>query len=135
MFIYPITVNHSHIDSLNHVNNEVYLKWLIEAASAHSDSLGFTMEKFLSMNQCFVVRRHEIDYLAPAFLEQELEVQTWIEDIKGSRSIRSYQIVRKKDGALLMRAQTVWVYISLETGKPLQIPEHVHSIFEAAKRI
>lgn len=66
-FTHAIKVSSEHIDILNHVNNEVYIKWLLEAATAHSESLGYSLTKFLADDGCFVVRRHEIDYLAPAF--------------------------------------------------------------------
>ncbi len=125
LFSYPITVNEKHIDSLKHVNNEVYLRWLLEAAGAHSTSLGFGMDKFLSDGACFVVRRHEIDYLAPAFLGEELVVETWIHEIKTAKSTRAYRIRRLSDDKILLTAQTLWVYISLATGKPIEIPQYM----------
>jgi len=132
LFTYPIKVNASHIDRLNHVNNEVYLKWLLEAASAHSSSLGYGMERYLKEGACFVVRRHEIEYLASAYLDEELVVETWIKDIAGARSTRGYRIKRVKDQKELITAQTLWVYISMKTGRPLEIPAHMIQDFQQA---
>jgi acyl-CoA thioester hydrolase len=125
VFSFPITVTSEHIDSLKHVNNEIYIKWLLQAADAHSSSLGFTVQKFLEDNACFVVRRHEVDYLAPAYLGEELIVDTWITYIKQKKSTRVYNIKRKSDERILIRAQTLWVYIDLATGKPIEIPEKI----------
>lgn len=129
VFSFPITVTSEHIDSLKHVNNEVYIKWLMQAADAHSSSLGFTVHKFLEDNACFVVRRHEVDYLAPAYLGEDLIVDTWIIDMKEKKSTRVYNIKRKSDGRILIRAQTLWVYIDLATGKPIEIPAKITEPF------
>lgn len=131
VFSFPIKVGPEHIDSLNHVNNEVYIKWLMQAADAHSSSVGFTLQNFLKDNACFVVRRHEVDYLAPAFLNEELVVETWITDMKEKKSTRVYHIKRKIDGRTLIRAQTLWVYIELAGGKPVEIPKKIIDAFQA----
>ena len=131
IFTYPIKVAEEHIDSLNHVNNEVYIKWLLEVAMAHSSSLGYTMEKFLSDGSCFVVRRHEIDYLAPAFINEDLIVETWLKEVRGTRTSRVYAIRRASDQKILIKAETLWVYINLQTGKPTEIPEELAEAFAA----
>lgn len=123
IFEHPLTVAASEIDSLKHVNNEVYLKWLVEAAVAHSESLGYTIDTFIAGGAAFVVRRHEIDYLLPAYLGEALVVQTWLETMETVRSVRHYQIVRKNDGKTLVQGKTLWVYIDLKTGRPKPIPE------------
>ncbi len=74
-FIYRPLIKNQDIDALGHVNNEVYLKWLIEAATAHSTELGFSIEKFLEMGSSFVVRRHELDYRLPVFLSDQPRVR------------------------------------------------------------
>jgi len=125
IYEHPLTVAASEIDSLKHVNNEVYLKWLVEAAVAHSESLGYTIETFLAGGAAFVVRRHEIDYLLPAYLGGELVVQTWLETMETVRSVRCYQIVRKNDGKTLVQGKTLWVYIDLKSGRPKPIPEEM----------
>lgn len=121
-FSHPLTVQPKDIDSLGHVNNEVYLRWLLQAAEAHSASLGYTMESFLSSGQCFVVRRHELDYLLPAFLGEELVIETWIKDLGAAKSTRVYRLKRLSDGKVLMNAQTLWVYVDLKSGRPTEIP-------------
>lgn len=128
-FQYPILVTQEHIDSFKHVNNEVYIKWLLEAAQAHSSALGFTIEKYLSDGACFVVRRHEIDYLAPAFLGEELILETWVKDMRSTKSTRVYRIKRLRDDKTLIAAETLWVYINMTNGRPIEIPNRVTEVF------
>lgn len=129
-FKYSIVVGKEHIDVLKHVNNEVYLKWLIEAADAHSTCCGYSVEKYLGNGSCFVVRRHEIDYLAPAFLGEKLIVETWIKEMYSRKSCRAYQIKREHDGKTLLMAETLWVYVNLRTGRPVDIPPEIVEAFD-----
>ncbi len=128
-FSFPIKVSHQDIDSLKHVNNEIYIKWLMEAANAHSTALGYGIEVFLKNDECFVVRRHEVDYLAPAFLDEDLIVETWVENMKLKASTRVYEIKRARDHKVLVTAKTIWIYIKLSTGKPTEIPPQIVQSF------
>ncbi len=125
IFEYPLTVTESDVDGLNHVNNTVYLRWLIDAASAHSEHLGYGLKEFLAAGGAFVVRRHELDYLRPAFVAEELVVHTWVTDFETDRTTREYKIVRKKDQKTIMVAKTLWVFVNMKTGKATKIPDKI----------
>ena len=76
-----------------------------------------------------VVREHRIEYLLPAFEGEEIEIKTWVENIRRVRSLRKYEFVRKSDAKLLVKGETDWVYVDTKTGRPLPIPENVSSVF------
>jgi acyl-CoA thioester hydrolase len=79
------------------------------------------------------VREHKIEYLLPAFGGEEIEIRTWVENIRRVRSLRKYEFVRKADGKVLVRGETDWVFVDIETGRPLPIPEEVAKIFSLAQ--
>lgn len=124
-FSLPLTVSKDHIDSLDHVNNEVYLRWILMTASAHSESLGYSMAYFIQSGGCFVVRKHELNYLLPAYLGEELIIETWITSLKAAQSTRTYRIKRIRDDRVIFSAETLWVYIDLKTGRPMEIPNEM----------
>ena len=69
------------------------------------------------------VVRHEIDYLASAYQDDELQLATWIVDWDQKlRMTRRFQLKRPSDGVTLLRAQTTFVCIELSTGKPKRMP-------------
>lgn len=77
----------------------------------------------------WVVREHRIEYLLPAYAGQEIEVKTWVENIRRVRSLRKYEFVRKSDSKVLVKGETDWVFVDTKTGKPLPIPEKVSKVF------
>jgi acyl-CoA thioester hydrolase len=69
----------------------------------------------------FVVRSMKLDYLKPALLDDALEVTVQIKDIGRSR-LTLLQTVRRGD-ELLNEAEAHMVCVSLESFKPVSVPE------------
>lgn len=123
-FIIDFAVQDEHIDELGHANNAVYVTWLETAAWQHSQSLGLDMGDYRRLDRAMAVLRHEIDYLAAAYLGDELQLATWIvESDQRLKMKRNFQLVRPADGVTLLRAQTTFVCIQLSTGRPKRMPE------------
>jgi acyl-CoA thioester hydrolase len=69
-----------------------------------------------------ILRRHQVEHLEPAALDDELEVATWASGVKRATATRHYTIRRARDGALLTRVDTLGVWVDLATGRPIHIP-------------
>ena len=113
------------IDGLGHVNNLVYLGWFMDAAAGHTRACGMSGEAMLEAGEGWVVRRHEIDYLAQVRPEDSVTVRTWIETVEKASSVRRYEIANAADGKLVCQGLTLWVWINYRTGRPSRIPEKV----------
>ena len=122
-FQIDVTVEDKHIDVVGHVNNVIYLRWLEKIAWMHSHHLGLTWNVYQKENRAMVARRHELDYLAAAFKNDELVVGTWIiENNKKVSITRQYQIMRKSDQICLLRGITKWACMDIKTGKAKRMP-------------
>ena len=76
-----------------------------------------------------VVREHKIEYLLPCLAGEEIEISTWVENIRRVRSLRKYEFARKAVGKILVRGETDWVFMDVKTGRPQAVPEAVAKIF------
>ncbi|MBC7796117.1 MAG: acyl-CoA thioesterase, partial [Pyrinomonadaceae bacterium] len=72
-FSHSFKVSAKDIDAQNHVNNVAYLQWIQDVAVAHWQT---TANVEMLENLTWVVIRHEIDYLKPAFLDEEITATT-----------------------------------------------------------
>ena len=124
------TVTDAEIDELGHVGNVVYLQWTQTAALAHSAAQGWPAEAYRKLGAGFVVRSHQIEYLRPALPGDEIVVHTWVADFRRVSSLRRFEIVRPRDGELLVTAQTRWAFVQLANGRPTRIPPEVQTAFE-----
>ena len=122
-----LIVPESAIDENNHVNNVMYVQWMQEIAVEHYASIGGNAAQ--GADSTWVVREHRIEYFLPAFLGEEIEIKTWVEDIRRVRSLRKYEFIRKTDGKVLVKGETDWVFMDVKTGRPLAIPAEVSNVF------
>ena len=68
------------------------------------------------------MRRIEIDYLRPAIAGDRLQVTTWLEEMRGSRGVRRYEIRKPDNDHLLVTAEALWVWVDAITMRPKAIP-------------
>lgn len=123
-----ITIPQTAIDENGHVNNVAYVQWMQDVAVEHYESIGGTNPMQLA-GATWVVREHKVEYLLPAFAGEEIEIRTWVENIRRVRSLRKYEFVRKSDGKILVRGETDWVFVDVKNGKPMGIPDEVINVF------
>lgn len=119
------------IDENGHVNNVAYVQWMQDIAREHYESIGGTNTMQL-IGATWVVREHRIEYLLPAYTGEEIEIKTWVENVRRVRSLRKYEFVRKADGKTLVRGETAPVFVDAKTGAPRAIPEEVSKVFAIA---
>jgi acyl-CoA thioester hydrolase len=115
------------IDELGHVNNLHYIAWMQAAAADHSTAVGWPWARYEALGGAWVVRSHAIEYLRPAFAGDEIVVRTWVSEMGKIQSRRRYAIVR--DGAVLARAETRWVFISRKTHALDRVPPELRAAF------
>jgi acyl-CoA thioester hydrolase len=127
-FTLRITVSLEDIDTLQHVNNLVYLKWMDKIATTHWDFL--TKDNPLPQ-YVWVVMRHEIDYIKQATIGDEITVKTWVGETKGITSVRFMEFYKKD--VLLVKAKTVWAMLDSKTYKPVRIRENVLKVLQPNK--
>ena len=120
--VLAVDVTGAHIDLMQHVNNVHYLQWLENVAWHHSVALGMRREDYTRLGHGMVVRRHELDYVAPALLGDRVLLATWIVALDRLSLHRRYQFVREADGTTLFRGATQFVCVEIAGGKVRRMP-------------
>jgi acyl-CoA thioester hydrolase len=130
VYTHAFTVPESAIDVNGHVSNIEYVRWMQDAATAHTASEGWTLDRYRESRAVWVARTHTIDYLKPAFAGDRLEYHTWIASVKDCQSRRKYLVTRAGDRLLVARAETLWICVDPDTGRPKRVPEAFVSAFD-----
>jgi acyl-CoA thioester hydrolase len=133
IYIRTFTIPTDAIDENGHVNNVAYVQWMQDIAVEHYEAIG-GLNPMQLLGATWVVREHKVEYFIPAFAGEEIEIRTWVENVRRVRSLRKYEFVRKSDGKVLVRGETDWVFVNAETGAPRAIPEEVSRIFEINRK-
>jgi len=123
-FHHSFKVRSEHIDSLNHVNNAVYLQWVQEVAYLHWDSLA---SKDIQKQYVWMVLRHEMDYVNQAYENDTITVYTWIDETQGVKSTRIVHIYREE--ILLAKSKTTFCLLDAATLKPRRVGGDILKLF------
>lgn len=122
-----VTAAAEDIDQLDHVSNLVYVRWVLEAARAHSAALGWDWPQYEARGTIFIVRRHEIDYLLPVKLGETVAIDTLVESWKQASCLRRTTLTRGTE--VVARASTTWAYVGWRDGRPQRIPDDLRALF------
>lgn len=124
-FSYPLRVRYAEVDPQEIVFNSRYLEYCDAAATEYLRAAGFPPHDLIRVHECdLVLVRAEIDYVAPARLDDQLKVHVRTSHL-GRSSITKQFEVRRSDGALLVRASIKYVNFDRETGKAAPVPASV----------
>lgn len=123
------TITERDTDRFGHVNNVVWVRFIVELADAHSNEVGLDFDAYLRLGGVWIVRRHRIEYHAPATPEERVVEETWVEAFRGARSVRCSRFSREGDGTELVTASTDWAFVHPETQRPRRIIPEVLARF------
>jgi len=104
-----------HSGAVYHAN---YLKYLEEARSEFLEERGFGVKGLLDKGIGFAVRRQEMEYKAPAFYNDTLEIKLWVKEFTPYRIVFAYTL-HNQEGRLIGKAETDLVCV----GRDLKLAE------------
>jgi acyl-CoA thioester hydrolase len=126
-FEHTITVLPEHLDNQNHVNNVIYLQFMQDIAIEH---WGSVVPAAMETEIVWVVKRHEVDYHAPALLGDELLVKTYTGALSTVSWDRHCEIIRLRDGKKIISSKSAWVCLDRKTGRPRRIDDAIKAVFD-----
>ncbi|MEM7230398.1 MAG: acyl-CoA thioesterase [Planctomycetota bacterium] len=134
--VFEIDIDQSSIsEEVPHVNNIEYLRWFDRAAELHGDAVGYPREALLEHDCMWFVARHEVDYQAEAWPDDDLRLITWVRDMRRVKSWRDAVVVRESDATIIARASTLWVLVNLTSRRPMRVPMTMAAAFEPLDRL
>jgi acyl-CoA thioester hydrolase len=128
---HPIRVYWEDTDAGGIVYHSNYLNFAERARTEFVRTLGIEQSALAAGGKgfAFAVSRAEIDFRAPARLDDRLEVESTLREVGGA-SLETMQCIKRlDDGALLVRLNIRLAFIALEGGRPARMPEDIRRAF------
>ncbi|CAH5131364.1 Acyl-CoA thioester hydrolase YbgC, partial [Serratia marcescens] len=129
LFRWPVRVYYEDTDASGVVYHARYVAFFERARTEMLRQHNFHQQQLLSEQVAFVVRRMTVDYLAPARLDEQLEVQSEITSLRGA-SLTFAQRIVNSDGALLSQADVLIACIDPHQMKPRALPKSIVAEFK-----
>lgn len=94
-------------------------------------SLGISYKKLEDDGIILPVLDYQIKYFKPAYYDEELRIETTIDQVKGVRILFSYKTFNEKNEQINQASSTL-VFVDFETKKPLGPPAYLLEILSNA---
>lgn len=126
----PVRVYYEDTDAGGVVYYANYLKFCERARTEWLRQFGVSQQALLDGHGlAFVVRSVQADYLAPARLDDALEVSTRIGALRRASLLFEQEIHRGTE--LLFTARVLIASIDLERHRPVALPPHLYALIES----
>lgn len=119
---YTVHVHYEDTDMGGIVYHANFLKFIERARSAWVRDLGIDQNAMRDAGTVFVVRRVEADFLAPARLDDALEIETRTLSATGARLVMAQTV--RRGGEDLFRAVVTVACLSA-SGRPVRLPDAI----------
>ena len=125
MHVYKARVYFSDTDAGGIAYHARYLDWAEHARTEMLRSLlpTFKQESIRNMGFVFIVRSINIDYFMPAYLDDEIRIETEMEKLGAVSGVVHQCIYR--DESLLAEVKTKVAFIDTNTKKPSRLPDQL----------
>lgn len=129
-FVFPARVYYEDTDAGGVVYYANYLKYAERARTEFIRALGCNQQDALCEDRCgFMVRSLNIEYKAPAVLDDLLSVSCELAEMKGAGAEMKQEIYCGEK--LLAKIEIKLAYVSLLKKRPVRIPESLLDKIEA----
>ncbi len=125
-----IRVRYSETDQMGVVHHASHLVYLEEGRTALMGFLGFPYEGVERRGLAMGVRRVDVRYRQVARYGDEIVVRTTIEQFRGASITYGYELLRARDGELLLTGTVEVVCLALGTLQPARIPEEIRAALQ-----
>jgi YbgC/YbaW family acyl-CoA thioester hydrolase len=122
-FVHTIPVRYQDCDAYGIVNGVNYLHFMLEATMAHNAAYGYTFERWLNEGIVWLIRDTEIEFMRPLRYGDVVEVTVSVGDLRRASVARYYELSIQGSDVLAARARSGFAVASLETQRPVAIPE------------
>ena len=100
-----------------------------DCTTEHSESLGAGIEHTREKRRAWILSSWQIVVERYPKVHDKIEISTWPTGFKGVLGPRNF-CMKTPEGEMLAYANTIWVYMNLETGMPTRPDEEEKSFYE-----
>ncbi|KER03481.1 tol-pal system-associated acyl-CoA thioesterase [Photorhabdus temperata] len=129
LFRWPVRVYYEDTDAGGVVYNARYVAFYERARTEMLRQHGIHQQRLLDEQIAFVVRRIVVDYRVPARLDDMLQIESEITDIRGA-SLTFIQRIVDVNGTILNSAEVLIACVNTSQMKPIALPKSIVAEFK-----
>lgn len=124
MYQYKSRVRYSEVNSDKNLTLASLLDYLQDCSSFQAEDMNIGVDYLASHKISWVLASWEIEILRYPKMGERISVNTWPYGFKGFYGYRNFSITDEA-GEILVKANSIWVYMDLECMRPVRISEEL----------
>ena len=110
------------------------LNYFQDCSTLHSEALGASGRSLYEKHMAWILSFWQICIEDMPSLSEDIVVSTWPYDTKGLFGMRNF-CMDNTEGKRFASANSIWVLINTETGRPIRIPAEVGAVYPDEPRL
>lgn len=119
-------VRYSEANADSRLTYHALLNYLQDASTLHSEELGECGADLRKQNMAWILSFWQICIEEMPKLSEDITVSTWPYSTKGLFGLRNF-CIENAEGKRVVKANSIWVLVNAENGKPIRITNEVSS--------
>ena len=124
MFEFDSRVRYSEVDSKGQLTWLALMDYFQDCSVFHSEEVNLSVDYLAKNHIAWVLSSWQICVDRMPHLAEHITIQTWPYDMKGFYGYRNFAM-KDEEGKRLAFANSVWVFVDVETGRPVRVPQEM----------
>lgn len=120
MYTFTSRVRYSEIGNDETLSMYGVINYFQDCSTFQSESLGLGIDVLSERHRAWLLSAWQIDVSRYPGLGEEIEIGTFPYDFRGFFGMRNF-FIRSSRGEMLIKANSVWVYVNTDTGHPAKV--------------
>ncbi len=134
MYSFQNKVRYSEVNKELKLNIPSIVNYMQDCSFFQSESLGVGVDFLNEIHRAWVLNSWQIDILEDIPVCQDIKIGTWAYDAKGVYGYRNF-VIKTMEDRPLVNANSLWVLLNTETGKPEKVTKREVEAYGQEERI
>ena len=134
MYQFESKIRYSEVDADCNLTLSALMNYFQDCSNFQSEELGMGVQYLADNHVTWMLSSWQICINELPNLTEPVIIQTWPYDMKAFYGYRNFSMNRQ-DGSRCAYANSVWVLMDTDSGRPVKVPEHVIETYGAEPRL
>ncbi len=127
-------IRYSEVDKDGFLTVGSIINYFQDCSTFQSEDLGVGVAYLKEHRTAWILNAWQIDFVKLPRLGDRITVGTWAYAFKGIYGYRNF-LIKEIDGKELVKANSIWIYMDLEQGKPIKAEEEHIKKYEISDQL
>ena len=133
MYSFTSRIRFSEVDTHLNLTLGSVIDYFQDCSTFHSEAVGMNIARLSAMKRAWILSSWQIVPVRFPKLGEKVTISTWPYDFHGFFGYRNFTMTGE-DGECLVYANSIWIYMDTETGRPVKVDQEQEACFRIEEK-